>query len=148
MSALTVTGWQIPNLASRGEALAAPWKAGAARSTACWGRSGAVVTVCGEIDAANADHFAGHLIGYATYCEWLVLNLANLGFIGLDGFSALQTMHARFAGAGKHWAMVPGTAVIRLLRVCVVETGLPIFESVTTALPAVQKPRMLSQPRK
>lgn len=117
-----------------------------ARFTVHWGRSGAVIAANGEIDAANAKPLAEYVQRCADRCEWLVLDLSDLEFIGTAGFSALQAISARCTQASICWTMVPGLAVSTLLRVCDPESRLPIAESLTTALADVQDPRPLLRP--
>jgi anti-anti-sigma factor len=119
------------------------WESGTARFAARWGRSGGVIAVHGEIDAANADRFADQLGRCATCCEWLVLDLTDLEFMGTAGFSALQAINARFAKTKVYWVLVPGAAVSRLLNVCDPDSALPMSESVATGLSTVQDPRRL-----
>lgn len=115
------------------------WEYGAAQFTIRWGRSGGVVTASGEIDAANSDRFAELLADCASRCEWLVLNLGELEFMGTAAVSALQRIDAECARGKISLALVPGAAASRLLRVCDPDTDLPLSESVTTALAMVQK---------
>lgn len=119
------------------------WERGTARFAARWGRSGGVIAVHGEIDAANADEFAEQLRQCATGGEWLVVDFSDLAFIGTAGFSALQRINTRCAEADVCWALVPGTAAARLLRVCDPDATLPIAGSITEALASVQDPRRL-----
>lgn len=121
------------------------WESGTARFAAHWGRSGGVVAVHGEIDAANADQFADHLDRCLACCEWLVLDLSDLEFIGTAGFSALQAINARCEKAKMSWALVPGAAVSRLLRVCDPDGTLPMTESVAVGLTSLQDPHRLLQ---
>lgn len=117
-----------------------------ARYTVHWGRSGAVIAVNGEIDAANAKPLADYVQSCAERCEWLVLDLADLEFIGTAGFSALQAISARCAQTDICWTVVPGLAVSTLLRVCDPEARLPIAGSLTTALADVQDRRPVLRP--
>jgi anti-anti-sigma factor len=114
------------------------WESGTARFVARWGRSGGVVAAHGGIDAANAGQLAGHLERCVACCEWLVLDLSDLEFIGTAGFSILQTINDRCAKAKVYWVLVPGAAVSRLLRVCDPDSALPMSESVAVGLSTVQ----------
>lgn len=62
------------------------WRSHTAKFTVHWGRTGAVVAVEGEIDAANATPFAEYAKRCAECCEWLVVDLSELTFIGTTGF--------------------------------------------------------------
>jgi|SRR5690625_973198 len=113
------------------------WHSGTARSITKWARSGAVVSVDGELDAANAGQLADYVQQCAKSCEWLVLDLKNLEFIGVAGFSALKTIAERCAGGMVYCTTVPGAAVSRLLRICDPAHTLPTTPSVADALAGV-----------
>ena len=56
------------------------------------------------------------------------MDLRGLEFIGTAGFSALHRINVACSAAQVHWAMAPGPAVSRLLRVCDPDGTLPITE--------------------
>jgi anti-anti-sigma factor len=105
----------------------------------------AVITAHGEIDAANAPEFVDYALRQAPNTERLVLDLSGLDFFGTAGFSALHSVNVRCAGEKIDWAVVPSSAVTRLLRICDPDSALPICASVDAALSAVQgePPRLL-----
>jgi anti-anti-sigma factor len=106
----------------------------------------AVVTVHGEIDAANAQTFVDYALRHAPKIDRLVLDLSGVEFFGTAGFSALHSLNVRCAGETIYWASVPSAAVIRLLRVCDPDSTLPFFDGVNAALASVQgEPRRLLQ---
>lgn len=113
------------------------WESHTARCVTRWGRSGAVISVDGELDAANAGQLADYVHHCASSCEWLVLDLSELEFIGTAGFSALKNITDRCADAMVYCTMVPGTAVTRLLRICDPHSSLPTSASVADALSGV-----------
>lgn len=113
------------------------WESHTARSVTHWGCSGAVISVDGELDASNAGQLADHVQRCAAYCEWLVLDLNDLEFIGIAGFSALKTITGRCADALVHCTTVPGVAVTRLLRICDPNNELPTTASVAEALAGI-----------
>jgi anti-anti-sigma factor len=106
-----------------------PWQNHTARFTAEWGPSLVVVTAHGELDASNANHLADYVERCAAHCKSIILNLSGLEFFGTAGFSALHTINVRCAGADVRWAVVPGKAVSRLLRICDPDNTLPLAES-------------------
>jgi anti-anti-sigma factor len=110
------------------------WESHTARSVTHWGPSGAVISVVGELDAANAGQLADYVEHCAGYCQWLILDLNDLEFIGTAGFSALRTITDRCAESMIHCTTVPGDAVSRLLRVCDPNGALPTTASVSAAL--------------
>ena len=106
----------------------------------------AIITAHGELDAANAQAFVDYALRHAPQTEHLVLDLSGLDFFGTAGFSALHSVNVRCAGEKIQWAVVPSTAVTRLLRICDPDCALPISASVEEALSAVQgEPRRLLQ---
>lgn len=134
MSALRTTEFAPP----AADFPAEPWESHTARFAACWGRSGAVVSVTGELDAANAGQLAEYVQRCASYCEWLVLDLSELEFMGTAGFSTLHAINTRCAGSDVQWAVVPGAASSRLLGICDPDATLPTAKSATLALAKVQ----------
>ena len=106
----------------------------------------AIITAHGELDAANAQAFVDYALRHAPETERLVLDLSGVQFFGTAGFSALHSVNVRCAGEQIEWAMVPSSAVTRLLQICDPDSALPICGSVDTALSAVQgEPRRLLQ---
>lgn len=144
MSVLTNTDSAEPSVVTDAAFPPKPWESQTARISAHWGRSGAVVSARGEIDAANADAFADYVQRCASYCEWLALDLSGLDFLGTSGFSALHRINAQCVVVDVKWALVPGPAVSRLLQLCDPDSALPMTESVGVALAKVQgDPRQL-----
>jgi anti-anti-sigma factor len=94
--------------------------------------------VVGELDASNAGQLADYVQHCATCCEWLVLDLNGLEFIGTAGFSVLKAITDRCADALIHCTTVPGPAVTRLLRICDPGNALPTTASVADAVADVQ----------
>jgi anti-anti-sigma factor len=122
-----------------------PWENHTARFTAEWGPSFVVITAHGELDASNANQLADYVQRCAAHSNSVILDLSGLEFFGTAGFSALHTINVRCAGAGVRWAVVPGKAVSRLLRICDPDNALPPAESVQDILDANEKPRRLFQ---
>lgn len=114
------------------------WKSQTAHSVIRWGRSGAVAYVGGELDAANADQLTDHVRACAKHCQWLILDLTDLDFIGTAGFSALKAITEHCADATVYCTTVPGAALARLLRICDPAGALPTTPSVADALAEVQ----------
>ncbi|MGH3562351.1 MAG: STAS domain-containing protein [Mycobacterium sp.] len=114
------------------------WESHTARFNAHLGRSGVVITIHGEIDAANAGVLAEYVERCTDYCEWLVLDLSGLDFIGTAALSALHTIKDRCAAVEANWTLVPNPVVSRVLRFCAPDRALPIDESLTDALATVQ----------
>jgi anti-anti-sigma factor len=106
----------------------------------------AVITVHGELDAANAQDFVNYSLRHAPHIDRLVLDLTGVDFFGTAGFSALHTLNVRCAAEKIEWALAPSPAVSRLLQICDPDSALPISDSVDGALADVQgEPRRLLQ---
>jgi len=115
------------------------WRNHTAKFTVHWGRAGAVVAADGEIDAANAGPFADYARRCADCCEWLILDLSELTFIGTVGFTALQSISARCTTARTRLMVIPSPAVTGVLKICDPQSRLPLVASLADALAYVQK---------
>ncbi|MCW2687566.1 MAG: hypothetical protein JWR37_2456 [Mycobacterium sp.] len=102
-------------------------------------RSLIVVSAHGEIDAANACILTEYVLANVMRCRGLVLDLSAVGFFGTEGFSDLHRVSVCCAHAGIGWAVVPGVAVWRLLRICDPHGTLPAADSVGAALTSLQE---------
>jgi anti-anti-sigma factor len=96
-----------------------------------WALSGAVITVSGELDAANADQLGDYVQSCLTHCRQLIVDTRDVEFIGTAGFSTLHRINVMCSGSDAQWAMVPGAAVSRLLRICDPDGTLPVTDPVT-----------------
>jgi anti-anti-sigma factor len=121
--------------------------ANAAQFATRWLRpSVAVITAHGELDASNAQEFVDYALRHAPQVQQLVVDLSGLTFFGTAGFSALHTVNVQCAGDDLDWALVPSSAVTRLLRICDPDSALPISGTVDAALAVLQgEPRRLLQ---
>lgn len=97
-----------------------------AQFTAHWGPTGTLITVDGELDAANADQLAAYVRQSTNRSRRVILDLRGLKFIGTAGFSALHRINVACSAAQVSWAMAPSPAVARLLRVCDPDATLPV----------------------
>ncbi|OBB88063.1 sulfate transporter [Mycobacterium colombiense] len=97
-----------------------------AQFTARWGPTGTLITVDGELDAANTDQLVAYVQQSTSRSRRMVLDLRGLKFIGTAGFSALHRINVKCSGAQVSWAMAPSPAVARLLRVCDPDGTLPV----------------------
>ena len=104
-----------------------------------------VIIVYGEIDASNADEFVSYAQRHTGHARRLVLDLSPVGFIGTEGFSALQVIKWGCVRTRTDWALVPSNAVTRLVQICDPDDdpdcALPIAGSVDAAVTALQDPR-------
>ena len=122
-----------------------PWKNHGVRFTVEWGPSFVVITAHGELDASNANQLADYVQRCATHSKSVIVNLSGLEFFGTAGFSALHSINVRCASDGVHWAVLPGKAVSRLLRICDPDDALPVADSVPDILDENENPRQLFQ---
>jgi anti-anti-sigma factor len=107
------------------------WQNHSARFTAESDSSCVVITAHGELDASNATQLADYVQHCVAHCpSAIVVDLSSLEFFGTAGFSALHLINVRCAGANLRWAVVPGKAVSRLLRICDPDNTLPLVKSV------------------
>lgn len=84
-----------------------------------WTRPGSVsLTVAGEVDAANADHFLDRVRAALPELRRLVLDCSAVTFFAVEGFSSLQRVNVMCAQAGATWVLVPSEAVSRVIRLC------------------------------
>ncbi|WP_264016899.1 STAS domain-containing protein [Mycolicibacter longobardus] len=93
----------------------------------------------GEIDAANAGRFSDDAQRCADCCEWLILDLSELTFIGTAGFSALKSISARCASTQTRLMVIPSPALTTVVRICDPQSRLPLVESLADALADVQR---------
>ena len=122
-----------------------PWENHSARFTAQWGSSSVIITAQGELDASNANELADYVQRCAAHADSVIVNLSGLDFFGTAGFSALHTINVRCAGADVRWAVVPGRAVSRLLRICDPDHALPLANLVPNMLDEDKEPQRLFQ---
>jgi len=100
----------------------------------------AVLSAHGEIDASNAGSLTDYAVAHLMRCRGLVLDLRDLDFFGTEGFSALHRVSVSCARVGTGWAMVPGAAVTRVLRICDPQGSLPTGCTVDAAMAAFPRP--------
>ncbi|OJZ72965.1 sulfate transporter [Mycobacterium paraffinicum] len=119
----------------------------AAQFTARWDPSGTLITVDGELDAANADQLAAYVANAIARSRRVILDLRGLKFIGTAGFSALHRINVVCSGAQADWAMAPSPVVARLLRICDPDGTLPVTTPAAEPLlgPRDQEPESLLQ---
>ena len=101
----------------------------------------AVISAQGEIDASDAGSLTDYAVAHVMRCRGLVLDLQNLDFFGTEGFSALHRVSVSCARVGTGWAMVPGAAVTRVLRICDPQGSLPTACNVDAAMAAFSRPQ-------
>jgi anti-anti-sigma factor len=98
-----------------------------------------VILISGDIDASNADELSHRVSELASDCGALIVDLAEVDFIALDGLHALFALNIQCARTGTTWALIAGHAVNRLLRVGDHDKLLPAVGSATEALLLVRR---------
>ncbi|HEX5254843.1 MAG TPA: STAS domain-containing protein [Mycobacterium sp.] len=120
-----------------------------AQFTARWGPTGTLITVDGELDAANTDQLVAYVQQSTSRSRRVILDLRGLKFIGTAGFSALHRINVECSGGQVSWAMAPSPEVTRLLRVCDPDATLPVTtqqaEPLLERLWVEEEPRPLLQ---
>jgi anti-anti-sigma factor len=147
MSAVEATDLFAPAAPLAGAIPSQSWDCHTARLANWLNSSVAVISVRGEIDALNAPKFAEYAQRHTGHNPWLILDLSGLDFFGTEGFSALHRVSVSCARAGMGWAMVPGAAVSRVLRICDPDTWLPVAGTVDAAMAIFQGKPHRSQQR-
>lgn len=78
----------------------------------------AVITVIGDVDAANTHHLLDYTLGKVLLCRRLILDLSRVGFFASAGYRMLTTLESRCAMADIEFAVTPGALVGRALHIC------------------------------
>ncbi len=102
-----------------------------AEFTARTGPSGTVITASGELDAANADHFADFVELHIRPDKRVILDLLAWNSLLPPAFRHCIGSMSTCSGAGADWDLVPGPVVHRLLRICDPDGALPTTMLVT-----------------
>jgi anti-anti-sigma factor len=109
-------------------------------------RDGAtVIAASGEIDASNIAFLTAYTQHHLAGDRPVVIDLADLDFLGAQGIPALFNIDLRCADAGVQWAVVPSHPVSRLLRICNTDGRLPTVASVDEALERFSSPSSTRQ---
>ena len=77
-----------------------------------------VITVEGELDAANTRQFNDYIQLRIQEADKLVLDLTALTFFSAEAFSTLHKISVQAAAAGVQWNMLTSPAVDRMLQIC------------------------------
>ncbi|MGZ5365767.1 MAG: STAS domain-containing protein [Mycobacterium sp.] len=93
-----------------------------------------VISISGEIDAPNTDDVSRHVSALGSDCGALIVDLADVDFIALDGLRALFALNMQCARTDTTFVLIARHAVNRLLRWGDREKLLPVVGSATEAL--------------
>jgi len=89
-----------------------------------------LVTVRGEVDAANSRALSEYVERQIAGWPRLVLDLSGVDFFGTSGFSTLHHINVICAQYRATWALVVGPQLRRFLKICDPDNLLPLEESV------------------
>ena len=78
----------------------------------------AVITVAGDVDAANTHQLLDYTLGKVLLSRRMILDLSRVGFFASEGYWMLKTLEARCAVAEIEFKVVPGALVGRMLQIC------------------------------
>jgi hypothetical protein len=92
-----------------------------------------IISAHGNIDASNVGELTDYTRDQPTMPQGLIVDLRGVNFFAIEGFSALLTISTALARTGTVWALVPGAAASRVLRICDPQHELPVG-TVETAL--------------
>ena len=98
-----------------------------------------VISISGEIDASNVDDVSHHVRELVSDGGALIVDLAEVDFIAIEGLRALFALNIQCARTGTTWALIASHAVNRLLRVGDHDTPVPAVGSATEALLLVRR---------
>jgi anti-anti-sigma factor len=100
-----------------------------------------VISISGEIDASNADALNRRASELVSDGGALIVDLAEVNFIAVDGLHALLALNMQCAHTGTTLALIASHAVNLLLRVGDHDKILPAVGSATEALLLVRRTR-------
>jgi anti-anti-sigma factor len=104
------------------------------------GSSIELVTVEGEIDAANALSLGKFVEEDLDSTSRLIVDLRGLNFFGTQGFSILHRINVMCSRHAVNWVVIPGAEVDRVLRICDPDACLLVAETLNEAITAATRP--------
>lgn len=99
-----------------------------------------IIGATGELDASNIHHLINHARRCLGVRRPLVLDLSQLDFLAAQGIRCLLGIADECAQAGIEWALVPGHAAARLLRICDHDARLPVVSTIDEAVQRFSAP--------
>ena len=136
----------MPDHVTRATSPPRPTPGGAAYTVRRVPPAATVVSVRGELDAANAREFSDYALRHLRHTDQLILDLSAVDFIATEAFSMQHTVSVTAAGQGGRWILVPSAAVRRLLRICDPDGALPVAARLVDAVAALNpEPQRLLQ---
>ena len=89
-----------------------------------------LVTVSGEIDAANSRALSDYVERQIAGWPRLVLDVSGINFFGTAGFATLHHVNVICARYRASWALIVGPDLRRFLTICDPDNLLPVEDSV------------------
>jgi anti-anti-sigma factor len=89
-----------------------------------------LVTVSGEIDAANSRALSDYVERQLAGWPRLVLDLSGIDFFGIAGFATLHHVNVICARYRASWALIVAPDLRRFLKICDPDDLLPVKDSV------------------
>ncbi|GLP73970.1 sulfate transporter [Mycobacterium antarcticum] len=99
-----------------------------------------LITVDGEVDAANALDLSRYAEARLDTVSRLIVDLRGLTFFGTQGFSILHRINVMCSRHAVNWVLVSGDEVDRVLHICDPDGGLPVARTLESAITAVVRP--------
>ncbi|BBZ30103.1 hypothetical protein MMAD_43980 [Mycolicibacterium madagascariense] len=99
-----------------------------------------LVTVTGEVDAANALTLSSYVENEMETTSRLIVDLRSLEFFGTQGFSILHRINVMCSRFAVNWVLLAGTEADRVLHICDPDGGLPVADTMEDAIAAVTRP--------
>jgi anti-anti-sigma factor len=93
-----------------------------------------VVTISGDVDAANSDRVHDFATRFAVVGNSLIVDLSGVDFFSARGISVLIAVDDACRTAEVPWALVPSRIVGRVLQLTSCDSILPTASSVPAAL--------------
>lgn len=90
----------------------------------------AVVSVSGDIDAANADTFLDGALTKLVLCRTLTMDLRKVEFFSSAAYSSLCILARRCATADVDMTVAPSACVRRVLEICGGAAGFAVSDAV------------------
>jgi anti-anti-sigma factor len=93
-----------------------------------------VLTISGEVDAANALHVRRQICRYVTAGQRLVIDMSGVEFLAVQGLQDLFELAEEFGSADVRWMLVASGAVRKPMQICGLDNSLPAVDSLSEAL--------------
>lgn len=99
-----------------------------------------LITVDGEVDAANALDLSKYAEARLDTVSRLIVDLRGLTFFGTQGFSILHRINVMCSRHAVNWVVLSGGEADRVLHICDPDGGLPVARTLESAVTAVVRP--------